>query len=163
MREYSWSNPLRGELRNDRHFLLPKSKYPINCSIRLCQVPSLLVATTAPFKNQCFPRLNQQQTWKNRNEIQPFQAHENSPKNYRRSRICGHGSLKNGVQMHHIWHIIAWCPTPISILESVGALVVLAGTCGIWWLYSIIAPLVRTSDHWRCWWTSRVKKIELNL
>lgn len=68
MREYSWSYPLWGELGDDRHFLLPKPKYSINCSIRLCQVPTLLVATTVPFTNQHFPRLNQL-TQKRRNSV----------------------------------------------------------------------------------------------
>ena len=92
-----------------------------------------------------------------------IQAHDSSPENYRRRRICCHGSLENTSEMHQVWYIIAWCPAAISILECVSALVVLTGTTGIWRLHSAPAPLVQARYEWRCWWTPWVEIIKLNL
>lgn len=130
----------------------PQSAGCYNCSI-------------AQHKRQCFPSSNQQMRKKKiiGINLQPSQAHDGSPKNHGRWRICHQGSLRNTGEMHQVWHIIAWCPATISILERVNALVVPTGTAGIWGLCSIPAPLVWTRDQWRCWWAPRVEVIELNL
>lgn len=90
-------------------------------------------------------------------------THDISPEDNRSWSICGHWTPKNLVKMHQVWYIIAGCPTAISILEGVCALIILTRTGSIRWLNSEIAYLVRTRDQWSCWRAPGIKGIELNL
>lgn len=90
-------------------------------------------------------------------------SHGSLPENNGCWRVSHQRLPKNHVKIKCIRHIITWCPTSISILKRVTALIILrrADSGG---------ALQCRSAHWiwawhQCssWWASSIKEIELNL
>lgn len=78
--------------------------------------------------------------------------------NISRSRLS-----ENHVKIHGIRDINTWSTTPIFILKGVAALINLRRALSCRTLNRRSAHGIRARNQRSCWWTNRVKEIELNL